>query len=109
MMKPSFVLGALASATISLVSALPALSLPASLTASSPDSYINIRTSPSTQARITAYGLVGDRVETLRSTRGQDGYTWHYIRFNNTRQAEGWVRGDLLRIDSATSSPTPSS
>lgn len=113
MMKPSFVLGAIASAAISLVSALPAVSLPASLTASSPDSYINIRTSPSTQARISAYGLVGDRVETLRSAQGQDGYTWHYIRFNNSRQAEGWVRGDLLRIESANRpqpilpSPTP--
>lgn len=104
-LKPSFLLGAIASTTISLASVLPAVALPASLTASTADSYINVRTSPTTQSRVSSYGLVGDRVETLRSSRGQDGYTWYYIRFNNSR-VEGWVRGDLLRIESATR-PTP--
>jgi uncharacterized protein YraI len=67
-------------------------------------SRINLRSQPSTNAPAPSYGIPGDRVQILRSTRGTDGYTWHYVEFSQSK-ARGWVRGDLLALDSGNGNP----
>lgn len=86
----------LTATAVSLVAALPAFAQPAVLTGAEPGSRINVRSSPSTRASSPHFGLVGDRVETLQSTQGSDGYTWHYVKFASG--AQGWVRGDFVNV-----------
>lgn len=85
-------------ATASIAITLPAFAYPATLTAVEPGSEINVRSAPTTESYSPHYGLAGDRVEVIDTTQGNDGYVWHYVRFNNSG-VEGWVRGDLIRSD----------
>lgn len=94
-------LSLLTATTVSLGAVLPALARPAVLTGAQPGSQVNVRSAPSTQAATPHYGLVGDRVEVLRSTQAADGYTWHYVQFASG--AKGWVRADFVRL--ANNSP----
>lgn len=83
------------------LSPLAALAEMATLTAS-PGSRINVRDLPSTSSPARHYGIPGDRVEILTSvTSSFDGRLWYQVLFPRTG-ARGWVRGDLLRLDSAT-------
>lgn len=66
------------------------------LYADDPNSRIRLRSRPSTNAPDKGYGLVGDRVKVLETTKGQHDYTWYKVRFPNSG-AIGWVRGDLIR------------
>jgi hypothetical protein len=68
------------------------------LTASNPGSEINVRTAPTTQSVAPYFGLVGDRVQILKEARGNDGYTWYYVKFNS-KVGKGWVRQDLVRFN----------
>ena len=77
--------------------ALPASAEMATLQAS-PGSRINVRSQPSTSAPAPSYGIPGDRVQILNTTRGTDGYTWHYVEFPQSN-IRGWVRSDLLALD----------
>ena len=81
--------------TLAIVPAIPADAQPARLTSRSPNSAINVRTAPTTQAAAPSYGMTGDRVEILSQTRGSDGYTWYQVRFA-TSDVQGWVRGDFV-------------
>jgi serine/threonine protein kinase, bacterial len=81
---------------ISIGLTLPAFARPAVLTGTQPGSRVNVRSSPSTQSASPHYGVVGDRVEVLRSIKGNDSYTWYYVQFKSG--AEGWVRGDFVRL-----------
>ncbi|EKQ67713.1 hypothetical protein OsccyDRAFT_4001 [Leptolyngbyaceae cyanobacterium JSC-12] len=42
------------------------------------------------------YGLAGDRVTVLEQVGSNEGYFWNYVRFDNTPNAEGWIRTDYL-------------
>lgn len=67
-----------------------------------PSSQINVRRSPSTNAAIAHYGLGGDRVDVSDWVNSTDGYIWYSVRFPNSG-ATGWVRGDLVRVNTSTS------
>jgi uncharacterized protein YgiM (DUF1202 family) len=60
-------------------------------------SRVNVRSKPSTDASAAHYGVDGDRVKVLNEAPGNDGYTWYYIKFEESG-AEGWVRGDLINL-----------
>lgn len=68
----------------------------ATLVATDPNSQINIRSEPSTDAEAPNYGTVGDSVEILEETKGEDGFTWYRITLEDS-DTVGWVRGDLVR------------
>lgn len=68
----------------------------ASLMGSSNHDRINLRSAPSTQGRVLHYGLSGDVVKILRDSKGDGGYTWHYVEFPSG--VKGWVRSDLVQI-----------
>lgn len=95
-----------ASTAIALSVGLPSLAKPANLQAQYADSQINVRLSPSTAAPVVHIGLVGDRVEVLKSARGRDGATWNYVRLPS--RLLGWVRSDLVRVQRSPL-PSPSS
>lgn len=65
-------------------------------------SQINVRRSPSTNAAVAHYGLGGDRVDVTDWVNSTDGYVWYSVRFP-TSGATGWIRGDLVRVNSSTS------
>lgn len=88
-----------AAATTSLTSALPA-SQPGVLSTQDSGAWVNIRSAPTVDASAVEQGYSGESVEILRATQGGDGYTWYYVRSSTTR-AEGWVRGDLVRVGGA--------
>ena len=90
----------------SLMMVAPAIALPATLTAQDAEAQINVRSEPSPLAKIEHYGLVGDRVETVQKSQGNDGFTWYYVRFNQSG-ATGWVRSDLVSVQSPPSSQSP--
>jgi hypothetical protein len=93
----------LSSFLFGLLIPFPAVAAPAVLSGSEPGSRVNVRSAPSTTSSSPHYGIVGDRVETLRQTQGSDGYTWYYVRFVQSG-AEGWVRGDLIQLSGKSSS-----
>lgn len=79
---------------------LAALAEMATLTAS-PGSRINVRDLPSTSSPARHYGIPGDRVEIITSVNSSfDGRLWYQVLFPRTG-ARGWVRRDLVRLDSA--------
>ncbi|WP_439345190.1 SH3 domain-containing protein [Vacuolonema iberomarrocanum] len=85
-------------ATMALAVSLgvPALAYPARIVGEIPGSQVNVRSAPSVNAPSPSYGLVGDRVEVLNDTRGDDGFTWYYVRFPASG-VEGWMRGDFVQ------------
>lgn len=81
---------------------------PATLVAQQAGAQINLRSQPSATSASKGYGLVGDSIKLLRSTQGSDGKTWHYVKFDGSG-AEGWVRGDFIRLgEVATTGQTSS-
>lgn len=87
---------AIASTIAVMSDVLPSLARPGVLSAQTASSWINVRSNPSTTAPIRHYGKVGDRVEILREARGNDGFSWYYLKFNSSG-SEGWIRSDLVR------------
>ncbi|MGB8702304.1 MAG: SH3 domain-containing protein [Thermosynechococcaceae cyanobacterium] len=58
---------------------------------------INVRSLANTEADIIAAGTVGDRVQVLGHSIGNDGLTWYHIKLNKSGQS-GWIRGDLIKV-----------
>ncbi len=92
----------LAFSALSLGMALPSFARPATLYAADANSRINVRSAPTLTAQTPHYGVVGDRVEILRTVLQNDAqgdtYAWQYIRFRSSG-AEGWVRGDFVNMN----------
>lgn len=82
------------------------------LTASDPNSQINLRSTPSTTSNLLGYGLVGDQVQLLDQTTGNDGKTWYLVKFPRSG-AQGWIHEDFVSLGRTnqplSESPTPSS
>lgn len=72
------------------------------LNATDPNSEINVRSQPSLESDSPHYGVVGDKVQVVRETRGSDGDTWYFVKFDET-DVEGWVRSDFIRVNGAPS------
>jgi hypothetical protein len=85
-----------ATSALSVGMALPSFARPALLEAEDASSRINVRSAPTLSAKTPHYGVVGDRVEVLRTAFDSDSYAWHYVRFRSSG-AEGWVRVDFVR------------
>lgn len=83
---------------------LPALAIPAILVGDDPDSEINVRAEPYSDAEELYYGFVGDEVEILDDAIGDDGYAWYYVQFLGSG-AEGWVRGDYVSEEMSEEMP----
>lgn len=102
-MKLKLVASVVGGLLLTLGFAFPALAEMGTLRGS-PGSQINLRSQPSTSAASPSYGIPGDRVTILDETRGADGYTWYYVEFPQSR-ARGWIRGDLVQVDSGNNNP----
>jgi serine/threonine protein kinase, bacterial len=93
-MKPLVILLSAVTASVAALSvALPSFARPATLVAQA-GSQINVRSAPTIASARAHYGLAGDRVEVMRSTRGSDRAMWNYVQFSSG--AKGWVRGDFV-------------
>lgn len=77
----------------------------ANLTAQQPDAEINVRSQPTVDSTAKGYGLVGDTVELLKSAEGEDGFTWYYLKFDESG-TEGWIRGDFVDTGNTATSTT---
>jgi Bacterial SH3 domain len=64
---------------------------------------INVRSLANTQADIVAAGAVGDRVQILEHSVGNDALVWYRVKLLKSGES-GWIRGDLIKI---LGSPTP--
>lgn len=80
----------------SLAIAIPVFATPAVLVGRVTGSRVNVRAYPSLEADSPHYGLVGDRVEIIKQTKGEDGFTWYYVEFNSG--AKGWIRADFVKF-----------
>jgi hypothetical protein len=95
----ALLMAAATSVLLVLVPKLPASAVPGTLDSKDPGSRINVRSAPTTQSSSLHYGLSDDKVEDLRQTQGSDGYVWYHVIFPQS-EAEGWVRGDFVRVKS---------
>jgi hypothetical protein len=77
----------------------------ARLTANNPSSVINYRTIPSVLGQLLGSRRVGDRLTILNTYLAPDGYTWYGARFDGASNAQGWVRGDLVTLQSDCFAP----
>lgn len=84
-------------ATVSLSIAFPAFAQPGKLKANDRNTQINVRSQPTVNSTSHSYGIPGDWVEVIDSTKGDDGYFWFYVRFESS-QVEGWIRGDFINL-----------
>jgi Bacterial SH3 domain len=93
-------LALLSFATAPVMLAIPAFAgtVPAILKGDVQGSQVSVHSEPSINSRSPHYGLVGDRVTVLESTKGDDGYLWYYVQFPESK-AEGWIRGDLVQVE----------
>lgn len=78
------------------MAAAPVFAAPAYLVGAQPGSRVNVRSGPSTASYSPHYGVVGDRVQVINSTTGNDGYYWYYVEFASG--ARGWIRGDFIEV-----------
>ena len=62
---------------------------------------INLRSQPTTRSPILGSGAAGDEVLVLRLAEGEGGFTWYYAQSLGLDR-EGWVRGDFVDINNAT-------
>ena len=67
------------------------------LIASDSNSRINLRDTPSTSGNLLGYGLVGDQVQVINQTTGDDSKTWYLMKFPRSG-AQGWIREDFVSI-----------
>jgi uncharacterized protein YgiM (DUF1202 family) len=58
---------------------------------------INVRSLANTQADIVAAGAVGDHVQILEHSVGNDALIWYRVKLLKTGET-GWIRGDLIKI-----------
>jgi hypothetical protein len=73
------------------------------LTATDPNSKINLRETPSPGGKRLGYGLGGDHVGVIEKKIGDDGATWYLVKFPRSG-AQGWIREDFVSLN-ATSQP----
>lgn len=67
------------------------------ITADDPEAQINVRSQPSQTGDPIGYGRVGEPVVLGQAEEDPEGYTWHYVTFQNAATV-GWIRSDLLDI-----------
>jgi Bacterial SH3 domain len=85
---------------------LPVRAQEGELAAQDAQSQVNLRAEANTQSEIVAMGKVGDRVQILSTITTKDGQTWHRIKVLQSGIV-GWVRGDLIKVLSASKTATP--
>lgn len=78
---------------------------PGVLSARDPQAWINIRSGPGVQSSVVSTGMPNMPVLVLQESAGSDGFTWYQVRLGNG--AEGWVRGDLVRLTDGTGAIAP--
>ena len=76
------------------------------LISQTPDTPINVRDDASTQAYARHIAYAGDFVTVGSKKQGGDGYTWYRVSF--VSKAQGWVRSDFVRLNTAEASDQPS-
>jgi len=90
------------------VSSTSSVSSQAILTATDPDSQINLRKTPEASGKYLGYGLVGDRVEVTEQTTGTDNDTWYKVHFPKS-DARGWIHGKFVNVVSTNETSQPAS
>jgi len=85
--------------------ATAAIGRPGILSARDPQAWINIRSGPGVQSSVVSTGMPNMPVLVLQESAGSDGFTWYRVRLGNG--AEGWVRGDLVRLTDGTGAIAP--
>ena len=59
------------------------------------DGFVNVRSSPGTDEKISHCADNGTALEISRSAQGSDNYTWYNVQLNS-KGAKGWIREDFL-------------
>lgn len=65
---------------------------------------INVRSLANTEADIVAAGTVGDHVEILEHSIGNDGLIWYRVKLLKSDHS-GWIRGDLIKVSGKPTAP----
>jgi Bacterial SH3 domain len=91
----------------------PAYAEEGELIAQEDKAQINVRSLANTQADIVAAGAVGDRVQILEHSVGNDALIWYRVKLLKSGET-GWIRGDLIKIlgsptQKAAKNPVPQS
>ncbi len=75
----------------------PAYAERGELIAKEAEAQINVRSLANTEADIVAAGAVGDQVEILEHSVGNDALIWYQVKLLKSGKI-GWIRGDLIKI-----------
>ena len=75
----------------------PAYAEQGELIAQDAKAQINVRSLANTEADIVAAGAVGDQVEILEHSVGNDALIWYQVKLTKSGKT-GWIRGDLIKI-----------
>ncbi len=81
---------------------------PAQIVAQERNAHINLRAQPTTYSESLGYGIAGDTISVLRSSRSEDdNYVWYYVQLNKSG-TEGWMRAQFVATELASSNSSES-
>jgi hypothetical protein len=95
--RRSIILSLIVLSTCLAIAPLPAKAEEGEFVAQDAKAQINVRALANTEAEIVGAGSVGDRVQILNHSNGNDGLRWYRVKLIKSGQS-GWVRGDLIRV-----------
>jgi uncharacterized protein YgiM (DUF1202 family) len=70
---------------------------PAQLSAPS-GQVVDFYAEPSTERALSIRGVSGEKVEVLKQVKGDNGYAWYSIKIVDKPSAQGWIKGENLRL-----------
>jgi hypothetical protein len=80
-----------------------AMNQPASLISPEPSFEIGVYPKPNSSPKRIGFGLGGDRLTILEQVGSNEGDTWDYVRFENPKQVEGWVKDEFVMLQEGDS------
>jgi hypothetical protein len=75
-----------------------AMDRPAILISPEPSFEIGVYPKPSSSPKRIGFGLGGDRLTLIEQVGSNEGDTWDYVRFENPKQIEGWVKDEFVAL-----------
>lgn len=59
---------------------------------------VALQNNPAQQTATQYRASSGQKVAVLKMVKGEDGFAWYNVQFMNNAKAQGWVRGDQMRL-----------
>jgi|GEM_PF-5902368 len=63
-----------------------------------PGQVVNFHAQPTGESPLPIRGVSGEKVDVLKQAKGDNGYAWYSVKISDKPSAQGWVKGEYLRL-----------